>query len=317
MHLNIRPFDARVQSVRVPSFEIDGLTPSSSRGFMGGAHVSIPSPPRALIALRALQATTPFPIRSNASSLLEYDSRWKRQLALRPEPTPVPSASISSLARQSSYGDAVLRALVNFNVVSIKAPDFFERRCIWLAEILRSVRGDATTIVDIGAGSGKNLPSFILAGFSRIVAIEPTRYGCQALVDMGKRLGRRIDVVQAELPRLPLCCSSNAILFTNHVLEQLPGQLDACIDSIISAGCCRVVNIEPSFSARSFLCHPVAELIDAAYRRRRHYSSGLSINLLRRVARGEISILHHRSCGYSPRVINVPTLAIWEPKVLP
>ena len=141
MHLNIRPFDARVQSVRVPSFEIDGLTPSSSRGFMGGAHVSIPSPPRALIALRALQATTPFPIRSNASSLLEYDSRWKRQLALRPEPTPVPSASISSLARQSSYGDAVLRALVNFNVVSIKAPDFFERRCIWLAEILRSVRG--------------------------------------------------------------------------------------------------------------------------------------------------------------------------------
>lgn len=217
--------------------------------------------------------------------------------------------------RHSSYGDAVLDALVESSVVRVAAPDFFEWRGLWLTSLLRSVRGSATLLVDLGAGAGKNLPSQTLAGFEQIVTIEPTRSGCEALGDLARRVRLPVSVVRGKLPHLPLRLDRRCVVFTNHVLEQLPGRIDACLDAIIALGDVRVVNIEPSFHPRSWMRHPIAESVDVLYRRRRDYGGGMSMSLLRRQARGEISILRHASCRYSPRVVNVPTLAVWEPRV--
>jgi hypothetical protein len=246
--------------------------------------------------------------------LTEYEERWRWQLEARCD---APIASLVTAMRHSSYGDAVLDALVESSVVRMSAPDFFEWRGLWLANLLRSVRGSATLLIDLGGGAGKNLPSQALAGFERIVVVEPTRSGCEALGDMARRIRLPVSVLRGKLPDLPLRLDRRGVVFTNHVLEQVPGRLDACLDAIIGLGDVRVVNIEPSFLPRSWMRHPIAESVDAFYRHRRNYGGGLSINLALRRARGEISILRHASCRYSPRVVNVPTLAVWEPRLSP
>jgi hypothetical protein len=217
--------------------------------------------------------------------------------------------------RYSSYGDTVLDALIESSIVRVPAPDFFEWRGLWLADLLRSIRGNATLLLDLGAGAGKNLPAQALAGFERIIVVEPTRSGCDALSDMARQIRLPVTVLRGRLPHLPLRLDRRCVVFTNHVLEQLPGRIDACLDAIIALGDVRVVNIEPSFHPWSWMRHPIAESADALYRRRRDYGGGLSVSLIRRRARGEISILRHASCRYSPRVVNVPTLAVWEPRL--
>lgn len=197
-------------------------------------------------------------------------------------------------------------------MVRVPAPDFFTWRGLWLAHLLRSVRGSTTLFVDLGAGVGKNLPAQALAGFERIVLVEPTSSGCAALHDLARRIHLPVSVLRGQLPDLPLRPDRRCLVFTNHVLEQLPRQLEASLDAIVALGDVRVVNIEPSFHPSSWLRHPMVEAVDALYRRRRDYGSGLSMSLIRRQARGEIRILRHGSCGYSPRAINIPTLAVWE-----
>lgn len=208
----------------------------------------------------------------------------------------------------------MLDALLESSMVQLPAPDFFVWRGLWIARLLHDVRGSATLLVDVGAGAGKNLPSQALAGFESIVLVEPTYSGCAALQDLARRIHLPVNVLRGKLPDLPLRLNRRCLVFTNHVFEQLPRELEQCLDAIIALGDVRVVNIEPSFHPRSWLRHPIAESVDALYRRRRDYCGGLFMSLLRRQVRGEIRILRHHGCEYSPRVINVPTLVVWETK---
>jgi hypothetical protein len=87
-----------------------------------------------------------------------------------------------------------------------------------------------------------------------------------------------------------------------------------CIRAIAQLGDVVVVNIEPSLHLPTLLRHPVPEVIDFAYRRRRGYSDAMSRALLYLQIRGEVEVLYQGNSGYSPRAINVPTIAIWKPR---
>jgi ubiquinone/menaquinone biosynthesis C-methylase UbiE len=81
-----------------------------------------------------------------------------------------------------------------------------ERRCLaaWRAELLAGLRGD---VLDLGAGTGANLPHYPPGRFGRIVAVEPDR-------PMRRRLARRagdfprVEIVDAAAEALPFPAAS-------------------------------------------------------------------------------------------------------------
>lgn len=76
------------------------------------------------------------------------------------------------------------------------------------------------------------------------------------------------------------------VLFTNHVIGQIPGHTRRALDCLLRAWPAEVIHIEP--------CALLATLNDLAAQRR-------------------LKILEARLLGYSPRLANAPAFIRWRP----
>jgi hypothetical protein len=101
------------------------------------------------------------------------------------------------------------------------------------------------------------------------------------------------------------------VLFTNHVIEQLPGHTRQALDCLLRARPAEVIHIEPCAEllapARSAAdLGSWLHIIAAAYQR------ALLATLNDLAAQGRAEILEARLLGYSPRLANAPALIRWR-----
>jgi hypothetical protein len=102
------------------------------------------------------------------------------------------------------------------------------------------------------------------------------------------------------------------VLFTNHVIEQLPGHVGQALDCLLRARPAEVIHIEPCAG----LLRPARRLGDLAswlHIIAADYQRDLLASLDSLAAAGHADILETRLLGYSPRLVNAPALVRWRP----
>jgi hypothetical protein len=108
----------------------------------------------------------------------------------------------------------------------LPAPAFFTWRAAKIAAIFRARYPVDTPITEIGSGLGKNLIVLAHAGHTRLTGLDPTDSAIHAVCEQAQWFGQpwqaaRFDLLDpgpAVLGRL-----AGQVLFTSHVIEQLPG----------------------------------------------------------------------------------------------
>jgi SAM-dependent methyltransferase len=250
--------------------------------------------------------------RTPASSLTEYKTRWAGQLAGRRWQA---TAGLDAAISLSSYGMAQLTALIDFTPCSVPAPAFFTWRAAKIAAIFRTHYPADTPITEIGCGVGKNLIVLAHAGYIRLTGLDPTGPAVNAVREQAEwfrqpwQTGRfdLLDPDPAVLARV-----AGKVLFTNHVIEQLPGHTRQALDCLRRARPAEVIHIEPCAEllapARS-----AADLASWLHIIAADYQRALLTTLNELAAQGHLEILEARLLGYSPRLTNAPALIRWRP----
>jgi SAM-dependent methyltransferase len=250
--------------------------------------------------------------RTPASSLTEYESRWADQLAdSRWQAVPDLDAAISL----SSYGNRQLTALMDFTPCSVPAPAFFTWRAAKIAAIFRAHYPTDTPVTEIGCGLGKNLILLAHAGYTRLTGLDPADSAIQAVREQAEWFAQSWQAVEFDLLNpnpIILDRLAGQVLFTNHVIEQLPGHTHQALDCLLEARPAEVIHIEPCAEllapARS-----TADLASWLHIIAADYQRTLLTTLTELAAQGRAEILEARLLGYSPRLANAPALIRWRP----
>lgn len=248
--------------------------------------------------------------RTPSRSISEYNARWQTQFDAAPWSR---AASVDEAVKLSSYGDANLCALVDFSAYRIPARDFFLWRSDKLASIFRSAYPTQTPLLEIGCGAGKNLAVLSRAGYSQLRGFDPTPSAVECVRSLASTLDLPVevslgDVLNDDLRRYG---AEDAVVFTNHVLEQLPGRVDAAIARILAARPREVLHIEPLWEA--FAAGRPFSRLSRLHVVVHHYQRELLSELERREQRGELFIREVTPLGFSPKLVNWPTLIRWVP----
>jgi hypothetical protein len=250
--------------------------------------------------------------RTPAASQAEYESRWARQLAGRRWEA---AADLDAAISLSSYGTRQLTALMDFTPCSVPAPAFFAWRAAKIAAIFRAHYPADTPVTEIGCGLGKNLIVLARAGYTSLTGLDPADSAIRAVREQAAWFGQpwqagRLDLLDpdpAALGRL-----AGRVLFTNHVIEQLPGHTRQALDCLLRARPAEVIHIEPCAEllapARS-----AADLASWLHIIAADYQRALLATLDDLAAQGRVEILEARLLGYSPRLANAPALIRWRP----
>lgn len=250
--------------------------------------------------------------RTPASSLTEYESRWAGQLGGRRWQA---AADLDAAISLSSYGTRQLTALMDFAPCSVPAPAFFTWRAAKIGAIFRAHYPADTSIAEIGCGLGKNLILLAHAGYTSLTGLDPTGSAIQAVREQAEWFAQPwqsdkfnlLNPDQAVLDRL-----AGRVLFTNHVIEQLPGHTRQALDCLLRARPAEVIHIEPCAEllapARS-----AADLASWLHIIAADYQRTLLTTLTELAAQGRAEILEARLLGYSPRLDNAPALIRWRP----
>jgi SAM-dependent methyltransferase len=250
--------------------------------------------------------------RTPAGSIAEYESRWASQLAGRRWQA---AADLDAAVSLSSYGTRQLTALMDFTPCSVPAPAFFAWRAAKIAAVFRAHYPADTPVTEVGCGLGKNLIVLARAGYASLTGLDPASAAVQAVREQAEWFGQpwqaaRFDLLDPDpaiLDRL-----AGRVLFTNHVIEQLPGHTRQALDCLLRARPAEVVHIEPCAEllapARS-----TADLASWLHIIAADYQRSLLTALNELAAEGHAEILEARLLGYSPRLANAPALIRWRP----
>jgi SAM-dependent methyltransferase len=204
---------------------------------------------------------------------------------------------------------------MDFTACSVPAPAFFTWRAAKIAAIFRGHYPADTPITEIGCGLGKNLIVLAFAGYARLTGLDPTDSAVDAVREQAGWFRQpwqagKFDLLnpdQAVLDRL-----AGRVLFTNHVIEQLPGHARQALDCLLRARPAEVIHIEPCAEllapARS-----AADLASWLHIIAADYQRTLLATLTELATQGRAKILEARLLGYSPRLDNAPALIRWRP----
>jgi SAM-dependent methyltransferase len=173
--------------------------------------------------------------RTPASSLTEYESRWAGQLAGCRWHA---AADLDNAISLSSYGTAQLTALMDFTPCSVPAPAFFAWRAAKITAIFRAHYPADTPVTEIGCGLGKNLIVLAHAGYTRLTGLDPAGSAIEAVREQAEWFAQpwhadRFDLLHPDPAILDLLAGT--VLFTNHVIEQLPGHTRQALDCLLRA----------------------------------------------------------------------------------
>lgn len=250
--------------------------------------------------------------RTPARSQAEYEERWASQLAShRWQAAPDLPAAIGL----SSYGSRQLTALMDFIPCSVPAPAFFAWRAAKIAAIFRAHYPPGTPITEIGCGLGKNLLVLAHAGYTRLAGLDPTSAAIQAVQEQAAWFGQpwqagRFDLLDPDPATLGTMAGH--VLFTSHVIEQLPGHTRQALDCLLRARPAEVIHIEPCAELLAPARH-AADLASWLHIIASDYQRALLTTLNDLAAQGRLEILEARLLGYSPRLANAPALIRWRP----
>ncbi|MGH3662325.1 MAG: class I SAM-dependent methyltransferase, partial [Micromonosporaceae bacterium] len=166
--------------------------------------------------------------RTPARSADEYEARWNRQ---QQAARWLSVADISQAPGLSSYGQAQLRALMEFGVFDISAPAFFTWRGRKIAHVVSQHAEPSSPVVELGCGLGKNLIALAASGFTNLGGLDVTPSAVCAVRRQFAHFGIECDARLGDL--LDLGPSRDFLhgktLFTNYVLEQLPRDLTTAL----------------------------------------------------------------------------------------
>jgi SAM-dependent methyltransferase len=249
--------------------------------------------------------------RTPTVSAVEYDQRWSAQARGRRWDG---ASGLSEAVRLSSYGDSSLRALVEFQPVSIPAPDYFAWRAAKLGAIFGAHSGRDEPVLEVGCGLGKNLLALAHEGFSRLRGLDVSPHAVRASREQLAAFGVRSVVEQADILELggrrELVTGST--VFTNYVLEQFPQHLEPILRRLAELGPRQVIHLEPC--ADRLPCRRAWERLPSSWHVRAHHYQRALIRTLRRLEqRGVLTVREVRPLGFSPYLFHSPVLLRWEP----
>jgi SAM-dependent methyltransferase len=251
--------------------------------------------------------------RTPEASIAEYERRWRAQASKRPW---LHAEDVDSAVGMSSYGQQRLHAMVDFTPCRVPAPAFFRWRARKIAAIFLAHHPRSTAIAEIGCGIGKNLLALAQTGYQDLAGYDPTEAAARAVQAQAAHFGLpirsgRFDLVNpspAVLSRL-----QGRVLFTNHVLEQLPQHIPAALGCLLRAAPHEVVHIEPC-PERLRPWRSAVDLATWLHTAASDYQRTLLRELAELELSGRITILELTPLGYAPRPRSLPTLVRWRPR---
>jgi hypothetical protein len=215
----------------------------------------------------------------------------------------------------SSFGQARLHALIDASPYAVDAPAFFRWRADKLAAVFGTHHPPATPIAEIGCGMGKNLLALSRAGYDRLAGYDPAPSAAAAVATMAGRYGLAIETGRFDLLNPDeeiLARLRGQVLFTNHVLEQLPRHLPEALECLLRAAPLEVMHIEPCPEAL-YPWRRASDLATWLHTRAGDYQRTLLGELARWQRAGRITIAEVTPLGYAPRPRSAPTLVRWRP----
>jgi hypothetical protein len=197
----------------------------------------------------------------------------------------------------------------------VPAPAFFTWRAAKISTIFRAHYPADTPITEIGCGLGKNLIVLAHAGYTRLTGLDPTDSAVNAVREQAEWFSQpwhadRFDLLNSDPATLDRLAGK--VLFTNHVIEQLPGHTRQALDCLLRARPAEVIHIEPCAELLAPACS-AAELASWLHIIAADYQRALLTTLTELAAGGHLRILEARLLGYSPRLANAPALIRWRP----
>lgn len=250
--------------------------------------------------------------RTPEASLAEYGQRWA---AVARSQQWRAAETIPEAIRMSSYGTGRLHAVLDFAPYWVPAPAFFQWRARKLGVIFRSHHELAVPMTEIGCGTGKNLLALAAAGFSRLAGYDPVGVAVRCVAGQAAHFGLDIRTGCFDLLRpapAVMTALRGQVLFTNHVLEQLPRHIPNAVDTLLCADPLEVIQIEPCPE----LLRPLRSAVDLAtwlHTYTNDYQRTLLGELARRQRLGELTVVELTPLGYAPRPRSTPVLIRWRP----
>jgi SAM-dependent methyltransferase len=250
--------------------------------------------------------------RTPAASLDEYERRWAAQ---RRQGRWMRAQSMDDAVGLSSFGDATLAAMIDGSGYRVAAADYFRWRRDKLVQVFTRHYPLDTPIAEVGCGVGKNLLALASGGYCNLCGGDPAPSALACLTELAARFGLHIPAFRCDLLAPDAVIAERLrgrVVFTNHVLEQLPRHLSRAIDTIANAEPLEVIHLEPAGD----LLRPWASLTDLAtwvHLRARDYQRGLIGQLAKLEASGRLRLLEVAPMAYGPRLWNPPTLVRWAP----
>ncbi|MCA1471231.1 methyltransferase domain-containing protein [Bradyrhizobium sp. IC3195] len=208
-------------------------------------------------------------------------------------------------------------AKVSGQLVRIATKDYYSYRIGALSELMARHAGDATSLIELGAGTGYNLFSLSLnPRWTQLRGFDIAPNGIEAGRQIARHYGLdgrvsfdRIDLTDAHDPQFGQL--AGATVFTHFCIEQIPYAVDAVIENILRARPSRVVNIEPAIDMLS-LSDP-RDLASFLYLKSVDYQTRLFALLDELERKGRIRILARERMAYAPTLHNDGLLYAWEP----
>jgi SAM-dependent methyltransferase len=250
--------------------------------------------------------------RTPARSRAEYQSRWASQLTGHRWQD---AGNLEEATALSSYGNQQLTAMMEFTPCMVPAPAFFRWRSAKLAAIFRAHYPASTPITEVGCGLGKNLIALAAAGYTQLAGLDPVSEAVKAVRQQADWFGQpwkagNFDLLDPDPDTLGQL--AGRVLFTNHVIEQLPGHAAQALDCLLRARPAEVIHIEPCAELLRPARRP-GDLANWLHIIAADYQRELLTTLDSLAAAGHAEILETRLLGYSPRLASTPALIRWRP----
>jgi hypothetical protein len=211
-----------------------------------------------------------------------------------------------------------LLAKVDGQIVQLSSRDYYRYRIGALSELIARHAGSAESLVEVGAGYGKNL--FTLSGDQRWrqlrgLDISPNGIEAGRLIADHFGLSGRVSFGSIDLTDPDdsgFGELTGATIFTYFCLEQIPHKIEFVIENILRARPARVINIEPG--AEMLALTKPRDVASRVYIKSMDYQTRLFKLLDMLESQNTIRVLARQRMEFAPTLHNDGLLYAWEPQ---